>query len=650
MAIQQVGGRGVYVITGSGRDPRKASNGQSWADLVTQQKYMLIQEAQKEALRQIEQEQLSFQDRQRRQEQLRQNLSKQIDSERQSINDLRLKELTLNEARERQQQRLEAASPLVKGQRKTIRSGSSGGGGGGDRTSTTLSIPTRQEVISDYTNVISRGRANVSDLRRERAALKQARDKGETLQKYAPSVLTESELADLQTYAEAMALVDKKISDENQLIANQRAELTKFENTLSSDLDAELRKRAKKTERTSAGGGGAGGGGGTSVSRTVYEGTQPVPELEPVSLQPEIERRQQRMRELQAEMDALEFEERPQFDTTERMRDIAREDYGLGVERQPREPRQPRERIPLRERFAPSRRAEMDFLGVQEPTVEQPMPEQPVQNVAPTSTTVEQPTQQIKVADNVDVAPYLEDRATPEEIENINTFLREPLPEEQPTAAPTSTGDALRESYPVDQTQSLIDGLNKYFDSQEKPTPSPAPPLTPPQGQMIVEDMLGAFGETTPQRVDYQQSFSDVQFGTPQQKQQRALQMIMEASQRLGPSNPEYQREKAKILQQLQKVMDPSQFRKQRKVERIMDKDPKNYMALAGAVRGLSEQNARLVTSLFPVSSDMKMEEIDKLYKSAQKEIATKLANPQRKKALELLELQYIAVLDDYNA
>jgi hypothetical protein len=336
------------------------------------------------------------------------------------------------------------------------------------------------------------------------------------------------------------------------------------------------------------------------------------------------------MRELQAEMDALEFEERPQFDTTDRMRDIAREDYGLGVERQPREPRQPRERMPLRERFAPSRRAEMDFLGVQEPTVEQrveqPMPEQPVQNVATVEPTVEQPplepveeltiqepTQQIKVADNVDVAPYLEGRATPQEIENINSFLRDPLP--------------------------------------EQPSPAPTPlPLTPPQGQMLVEDMLGAFGETTPQRVDYQQSFSDVQFGTPQQKQQRALQMIMEASQRLGPSNPEYQREKAKILQQLQKVMDPSQFRKQRKVERIMDKDPKNYMALASAVRGLSEPNARLVTSLFPVSSDMKMDEIDKLYKSAQKEIATKLANPQRKKALELLELQYIAVLDDYNA
>ena len=106
MAIQQVGGRGVYVITGSGRDPRKTSNGQSWADLVTQQKYMLIKEAQKEALRQIEQEQLSFQDRQQRQQQLQQDLLKQIDAERQNIADLRVKELTINEKRERDFQSL----------------------------------------------------------------------------------------------------------------------------------------------------------------------------------------------------------------------------------------------------------------------------------------------------------------------------------------------------------------------------------------------------------------------------------------------------------------------------------------------------------------------------------------------------------------
>ena len=53
MAIQQVGGAKVYVITGSKRDPRLTSTGQSWANLVSQQKYRLWQEAQREALMNI---------------------------------------------------------------------------------------------------------------------------------------------------------------------------------------------------------------------------------------------------------------------------------------------------------------------------------------------------------------------------------------------------------------------------------------------------------------------------------------------------------------------------------------------------------------------------------------------------------------------
>ena len=100
MAIQQVGGQGVYVITGSGRDPRRTSSGQSWANLVTQQKFMLIQEAQKEALRQIEQEQLSFADKQKAQEQLRQQLLDQIAAEKKGIADLRVKQITTNSDRD----------------------------------------------------------------------------------------------------------------------------------------------------------------------------------------------------------------------------------------------------------------------------------------------------------------------------------------------------------------------------------------------------------------------------------------------------------------------------------------------------------------------------------------------------------------------
>ena len=64
MAIQQVGGQGVYVITGSGRDPRRTSNGQSWADLVTKQKYMLYQSAYDQAMREYNQGLITEKERQ----------------------------------------------------------------------------------------------------------------------------------------------------------------------------------------------------------------------------------------------------------------------------------------------------------------------------------------------------------------------------------------------------------------------------------------------------------------------------------------------------------------------------------------------------------------------------------------------------------
>ena len=80
-----------------------------------------------------------------------------------------------------------------------------------------------------------------------------------------------------------------------------------------------------------------------------------------------------------------------------------------------------------------------------------------------------------------------------------------------------------------------------------------------------------------------------------------------------------------------------------------MDKDPKNYMALSKTVRGLSSEDAELVMQLFPISSDMKLEEIDRLYKSAEKEIATTQTGNQRDKSLEFLELYYIAVVDEYS-
>ena len=148
MAIQQVGGRGVYVITGSGRDPRKASNGQSWADLVTQQKYMLIKEAQKEAIRRIDLETKDYAARQQAYQQLQKDIRDQIDKAQSDIAGIKLKE---TEA----QTRLESARQKelmqrARGRKITTTTGSFGGGGGGRASKEMSGAQYRAELTDQY--------------------------------------------------------------------------------------------------------------------------------------------------------------------------------------------------------------------------------------------------------------------------------------------------------------------------------------------------------------------------------------------------------------------------------------------------------------------------------------------------------------------
>jgi len=645
MAIQQVGGRGVYVITGSGRDPRKASNGQSWADLVTQQKYMLIKEAQKEAIRRIDLETKDYAARQQAYQQLQKDIRDQIDKAQSDIAGIKLKE---TEAQTRlESERQKELMQRARGRKITTTTGSSGGGGGGGRASKEMSGAQyraeltdqlqQNQAIADQKLAVAEGRVNDQKIRT-------------IIRKKKPELFTAEETALYNQLDEATkSLVDNAITAQARADAYTKR-LNNYED--QSNNPEEQRRQIQEYQQLppQAVSDGGTGGGGTKTTSTRYKDQQPVPETPTVDYSELIKPLEERIKSLQDQLLGLERPEAPSTETTPLMRQIAREDYGLGVERQPREPRQPRERIPLRERFAPSRRAEMDFLGVQEPTVEQPMIEQPVQNVAPTSTTVEQPTQQIKVADNVDVRPYLEDRATPEEIENINTFLRKPLPEEQPTAAPTPTEDALRESYSVDETQGLIDGLNKYFDSQEKPKPSqaPAPLPTKPIG-----DVKGIFDRLVQERQPKAQPsmkdmFTSVQYGTDQQKKQLALQAIMQKAQELGPTNPAYIKIKEKILDQLNKVLDPKRHRQMKMVEKNQSDNRGDYYALSKSVRGLQERSAQLVYSLFPVNEETKATDADQLYKNAQKQIQTNIADSyQRKKAQEFLDLMYLAYMNE---
>jgi len=125
MPIQQIGGRNVYVITGSNKDPRLTSTGQSWANLVTQQKYMLFQEAQKQALREAQLEEADFQTQVRIVQEQRNALQREIERNRKTIADMQAKQLTENSRRERANQ-----SAINKGILTGQRTSSSGGGGG----------------------------------------------------------------------------------------------------------------------------------------------------------------------------------------------------------------------------------------------------------------------------------------------------------------------------------------------------------------------------------------------------------------------------------------------------------------------------------------------------------------------------------------
>lgn len=622
MAIQQVGGQGVYVITGSGRDPRKTTSGQSWADLVTQQKYMLIKEAQREALRQMEQEQLSFQDRQQRQQQLRQNLQSQIEAERKGIEDLRIKQITVNEARDTLNQRLKASSPEYKPTKTTTGSG---------RTSVTKTVPTEEEYLSKLQGITSKSSQRQKLLRADRAKLVAAQKEDQTYAEIAPELLTAIELGDLQTVGQAIAKIDQSIADSQNTQAISQAKLNTYEGTALTARPALLEKAAKKTIRSSDG-----GGGGATITPAAKE-LEDLGEF--AGFDPEIERRQQRMRELQTEMDALEFEERPTFDGIDEMRRVYGESF----------PEQPRQR--LRDRF----RREPQAAPSTQPMAQQSMVEQPMDAPVEPGPNLGQ-MESYGVADEpmmiggADEQPMMEQQAPAprqQEMEALGMDF-EFQPSTPEVVEETFTDDIADPIMQPSRSAEFMEALPSDFGPAQFGGFRPETAPTPYQGERFVEQMILGLEPEAPQ-VGYAAQFEDVKFGTAAQKQRRALELIIDASKEMGPTSPEYNKAKVQILTELQKTMDPKEYRKQKKVERVMDKNPKDYMALAKTVRGLSEEDARLVMSLFAVSSDTKLEDIDKLYKSARNEISNNgnMNKRERKKALEFLELYYMAIIDE---
>ena len=631
VAIEQVGGQGVYVITGSGRDPRRTSNGQSWADLVTKQKYMLYKAAQDQALREAEAGRISNQEAQKRIREARKELNRQQAALQRDVSRFELEEVKEEGRRERQEQKqAERLGTTTVSTRK---------GFSGTRTGRGERTPRRSEYIAEKNQEAKSIRSDNRELKKQQA------DLATDVQLALSAAQRTGDYTDYDVKRELQKQNNDSLARNNRRVNKINKDL----DTLGDYNEAQFQEWYEENELR---GGKMQPGTTTTFAtdedpRTVTSKvrTKDIPELSDVDYSPQIEERKARIAELQAELEALGMEQTEPVDVIERTREI----YGDKFAPAPRE-----------RRGLFGRRAEMDALGVEE-TAEEPVAEtvsEATETVEPSLPPLEAamqegdvdmvmsgqggmgvqqgpsgvvegerpkqgrpvsldmsamemttPTQQI-VEDNVDVGPDLEGRATQEEIDRINAFLRTPLEQTSTPPAPT----------PIRQPIRKMGRLPMFDEVMAQQTADPI-----------------------------QQRFDAVKNLGPAEKQQTALELLMQAKQAFGVSSKEYQKTKKRILDMLAKAMDPKKARNMKRVKTLQDNQPGQYARLGDDIRGLTQDTKNLVVSLFPVNDDTKTDEIESLYKNAQQQIklSPTLDKTQKRKALDMLDLMYLAVITD---
>ena len=360
MAIQQVGGRGVYVITGSGRDPRKTSNGQSWADLVTKQRYMLYKSAYDQAMREYKSGAISNKEKEKRIKDMRKSLQNESDDLQSAMNQLERDELKANEVRERNKQKYDAETSLV-----TTSTPSS-------RSSRQSKIPNKQQYEQDLQEQKRKINKDNQILQRQQDYLAtsitrlgaMSRSGSGALQKVAaPKDQQEQEYNDIFDEIQRNRLTTGKINTELDLIGDK--------------TNPEFAVYYQKNRAPIQESGSVSQGSTSSKYRT-----RPIMELDPVDYSPEMQAKQKRLNELKAEMDALQVDLDDPIDVIDRTREIYSDKYGRGFRRggaqQPaRQPVQQPARQPVQQPVQQPASQEIQAL-VQDPD------EQPVQQTVQT--------------------------------------------------------------------------------------------------------------------------------------------------------------------------------------------------------------------------------------------------------------------------
>jgi hypothetical protein len=675
MAIQQVGGQGVYVITGSNRDPRRTSNGQSWADLVTKQKFMLYQSAYDQAMREYNQGLITEKERQAKMAQIQ----KQIDAERGAIDKLKLKQLDINAAREIENQRMKAKESLT-----TVTRGGTGGTGG----TRGQKIPSKNQYLSD--------------LRDESRAIN---NDNRTLQTQAKGLATQiPQLRAMAASGQPMFQFLQNASTEQEQQYNQIIQQLQDNRTRQGKITTEINKVASydtqdylEHYKTQVGlpiqVGGTSGGGGKRTTSKYYR--TPVDELGAVSLDPQVAAKEQRIRELQTEMQALGVT--PDVDVIDRTREIYAEKFGQPPRRRLRDRfgrRQPVEQPVVEQAVEETVEAPVqqnDLSRFKQPDLTsqianrrfrdftaQDMPEEPDEPPTSRRRTTPSPNlyddiyvTEFESSDNYgESVPYeQEDIESPitletTEVDPYGESIDEELVRAQaqedaienpielsPTTAVQRTMDRYIPPPPIElspQDEELVEDFDEegFRTPYAFPTPTPTPI---PMGQVRKLGRIPLMGETRTliETDPIVSAFNKVQNLSNEEKQMTALRLLEQAKEAFGVTSKEYLKTKSKILDHMMKVIDPAKARRIKKARQLQKDMPGKINEYGNHIRGLQDETKRMVISLFPVDDDTKISDVESYYKNAQREIKIAITNrQQQKKALEMLDLMYLSVIE----
>ena len=420
---------------------------------------------------------------------------------------------------------------------------------------------------------------------------------------------------------------------------NIALDLSVTKDNILSKQDAAFQQEAIAQFGPKRGGRGGSGGRSGSVSRTVKQGEQPIQVAEPVTY--DVTPQQEKIKRLEAELLGIQDPTAPTDSVIDLRRQIYQDKY-LG---QPQAVQEPVVQDV-------NRRAESQVLG--EPTQQEL---EDVQFLPSSYERVDEKEASYMAQRDAEEAS----RLMAERKGTLQPAVQQPVPDtpQSPVQDLIDRGDAAMPTvFQEDETIDPADvALGEGRVSVPEAAPAPMPMPTAPSDfasrfsrigrQMNLRDLL-SMGPTTPTTPTLSDRFADVSNLSNDAKRIRAMELLEESKAQYGVTSKEFQKAKAKILEELQKQIDPTKARRLKKVRKNQEEAPANYYNLGTMVNGVNDKTRRLVASLFPVTDDTRVDEIESLYKNAQQQIRLAVKNKsQKRKALELLDLQYLAVLED---